>query len=86
MIPKGEFSHPGQQQLVEQRRQAGSQVEEVPEVPVVVAVVEAQPDGEQWVTLTPSGFVACDSRQRKISAETVLRIHGPPPEGGNFWT
>ncbi len=34
MIPKGELSRPGQQQLVEQRRQAGSQVEEVPVVEV----------------------------------------------------
>ena len=124
MTPKGELSRPGQRQMVEQRRQAGSQVGVVPvvvvavgqaarrsrpgpqqvvehrrragsqveEVPVVVAVAvvqaggrAARPDEVRWETPPPSGFVACGSRQRKISAGPVLRSHGPPPEGGNFW-
>ena len=94
MTPKGELSRPGQQQVVEQPRQTGSQVEEVPVVPVVPVVVvavvaggqAARPDEVRSGLPAPSGLVTCDSRQRKISAETVLRSHGPPPEGGNFWT
>ena len=39
MTPKGELSRPGQQQVVEQPRQADSQVEEVPVVVVVVVPV-----------------------------------------------
>ena len=39
MTPKGELSRPGQRQMVEQRRQAGSQVGVVPVV--VVAVGQA---------------------------------------------
>ena len=67
MTPKGELSRPGQQQVVEQRRQAGSQVEEVP---VVVVVAEGpaarrwcRPCVVRWETPPPSGFVTCDSQQ-----------------------
>ena len=51
MTPKGELSRPGQRQMVEQRRQAGSQVGVVPVVVVAVgqAARRSRPGPQQQV-------------------------------------